>query len=97
MPVSNSPVFAPNWVKCAACGWALLPFPALLLAVAVEPNRWLLLVPAPIAAQVFFTGLDCLMFGRPRRTFFSLAANLVSGRFRATHDSRSRPRSQRAG
>ena len=58
--------------------------------LAIDPNRWPLIVTTPISVQIFLMGLDCLIFGRPQRTLFSLTTNLVRGRFRATHDSRGR-------
>lgn len=94
---SNSSTFAPSWVKCAACALALLPFPGAIIAVTVNPYCWPLLTTTPIGAYVFLAGLNGLLCGRPPKAFFVMAADLLSGRFGATHDSRSVPRDKRVG
>ena len=88
MPSTKSSVFAPRWVRCFASVFALAILPAVLAVVAVFPDRWPLIVPTPIFAYVFLIGLDCLMLGRPQQTMFSMIADLVRGRFQATHDTR---------
>lgn len=84
---SPARIFAPPWMRCSACALALLPFPAVLAAVAIDPRRWCLLTATPLALCAFLAGLNALISGRPQKAFFAIAADVIRGRFRALHDS----------
>lgn len=88
MSPSSASAFAPPWFKCFACLLAMLPFPGMLLALVKAPASYQLLAATYISYHVFLAGMHCLVAGYPQPAFFTIAANLATGWFKATHDSR---------
>lgn len=60
----RSPTFAPLWVKCVASFSAMILFMVAVIATCLDATCWWL---CPITAPAFYSGLSCIVVGRPTR------------------------------